>query len=201
MHRIMPCLLLLALVAGCSVTGGPSGTSSEGLAEAWDLYEQGLFAEAELAFQDLVDSNVAEDEANCGKGWSLLHQLKASQADRAFDRSLAGNPDWHDSRAGRAFANREVNSNDPLTDARHCLAQDPDWEFPHNRDINRDDLHVLMAQEFFYDQLFDSSLAHCQAVDGSVVLSATDSLSWGSASSFQAALFQVLARLSEEVAD
>ncbi len=194
-------LAALQLLLSCGVSGGSSDREDNGLTEAWSLFEQELYPEAQAAFQDLIDAAVEEADANNGKGWSQFHQLDATGADRSFDRSLAEDPLMLDSRAGRAFANRELASGSSLSDARQVLASAPDWSFAHNSAINQDDLHVLMAQLFFYSHSLDSCLAHCLAVDGTMTLSPADSLSWGGSPSFEAALFNELARLSSLVAD
>jgi hypothetical protein len=67
--------------------------------------------------------------------------------------------------------------------------------------VDWQDVQVLAAQVFFYTQRFDSCLAHCLAVDNSILLSREDTLSWQNAPSFEAALLREVERLGTIVTE
>jgi len=196
-------LALLALAAGCGVSGGSSSEEDGQLADAWALYRQERWEEARVRFQQLVDADQAVGEAFAGVGWTRLHLLQPSQARTAFQNSLLDDDGRLESRAGEAFALRDAGGDSErlLAQARSVLLVDADWRFAHETSVDWRDLQVLMAQTFFLRQQFDSCLFRCRRADPAIGLSRADTLSWQGAASFELALFAEVERLAAEVAD
>ncbi len=195
-------LWLWSALSGCGTSGGGTDEGASALNDAWNLYHNRSWAEARSGFLDLVAADRHVGEAYCGLGWCRLHLLQPDQALGDFQNSLWAEPGRQDSRAGEAFAQRDAQNPDYdrlLLRARNCLQEDPDYSFEHESGIDWADLHILMAQTFFYRQEFDSTLGHCQVVDPDMSLSRQDTTSWNGQSSFELALFDELQRLTELV--
>ncbi|MBN2799866.1 MAG: tetratricopeptide repeat protein [Deltaproteobacteria bacterium] len=68
---------------------------------AYVLYNQGRFAEAERAYQVVIDQYPADLEMWAGLGWSQVKQGHKSQACAAFDTVLRFSPDHASALEGR----------------------------------------------------------------------------------------------------
>ena len=199
--------LLLATVGGlwcsCGVSGGGDSSTSDQVDEAWRRYRLGQYESAAALFEELAQEDVEMAESYGGLGWSRLHMLNPAGARQAFQSSLVGDADWMDSRAGELFALRDAGASADvlLSRSRSVLQDAPAWRFQHEQSVDWQDVQVLAAQVFFYTQRFDSCLAHCLAVDNSILLSREDTLSWQNAPSFEAALLREVERLGTIVTE
>ncbi len=201
MKRItLPALLLLM---GCGITGGDEDTVEGALAGAWTQYHRGNYEAALATFIELQTEGSLLAEASEGQGWCQLMLGQATPAAAAFRQSLMADDDRTSARAGEAFARRDSAPPDyprVITQGRETLRRQPAFRFSHDTHIDWRDVHLLMAQAFFYQQVLDSSLNHCRSIDSGLSLSATDTLSWGAADSFELALFQTLQQLGDATA-
>ncbi len=197
-------LALLPLFAACGVVSNDDPAAEGGMAAAWQSFRNGQYAAALDAFRELGLDGSLYPEATQGEAWCYLMSHEADLAVPAFRQALLADPEQTAALAGEAFALRDATLPDYdrlLSKARQSLQRSPDFVFSHRSSINWMDLHVLMAQAFFYQQRFDSTLAHLQAVDPSLALDPADTLSWQQHSSYSAALFEDLIRLTDLTAD
>lgn len=195
-------VLLLAL-GGCGITGGGEEGGEGALATAWNRYRQGNYEAALADFSELASDGALLPEALEGQGWCRLMLAQPSQAAPLFRQSLLADDNRNSARAGEAFARRDSSPPDygrVISQARETLNRQPAYRFPHDTRIDWLDLHLLMAQAFFYRQELDSSLGHCRVIDPGLALSASDTLSWGEAGSFEHALFLTLQDLGAATA-
>jgi hypothetical protein len=195
-------VLVVAACGSCGVSGGEGDTTAtDRVDEAWRRYRLGQYESAASLFLELTLEDVELAESSGGLGWSRLRMLNPSGARQAFQSSLVADVDWMDSRAGEVFALRDGGSSADalLNRARDVLRADADWRFVHEPSVDWRDLRMTAAQVYYYTQRFDSCLAYCRAVDSSLGLERSDSLSWQGAASFEAALLREVERLTAEV--
>ncbi|MCB9473763.1 MAG: hypothetical protein H6678_08135 [Candidatus Delongbacteria bacterium] len=198
-------LLALALIglSGCGITGTSDDTGEGALSSAWNRYAQQDYDGALAAFSALLDTGGLYPEASEGQGWCQLMLGQATPAALAFRQALLADDERNSARVGEAFARRDSSPPDyprVIQRAREALRRDPDFRFSHDTHIDWRDLHLLMAQTFFYQQALDSCLVHCRAVDSGLTLSRTDTLSWGASPTFELALFSTLLELGSATA-
>lgn len=196
-------MALLLLLSGCGITGGDEVSGEGALSAAWTQFQRGNYEVALAAFDDLAADGALLPEALEGQGWCRLMLGQATQAAPVFRQSLLADENRHGARAGEAFARRDSSPPDyprVISQARETLRRQPAFRFSYNTRIDWLDLHLLMAQAFFYQQAFDSSLGHCRIIDPGLALTAQDTLSWGEAGSFESALFLTLQDLGAATA-
>jgi hypothetical protein len=190
---------LFQVVCDCGTTGPATENGDPDIEQAWDYYSQGLWDEAIAEFVAIAENGNHIAEAFSGIGWSKLHRIEPQGGLTAFQISLLEDPNYLNSLAGEAFAQRDIANPDYsrlLDKARKCLELDADYEFEREISVNNLDLHLLMAQIFFTQHQFDSTLFRCLQVDPELNLAPEDTLSWSDAGSFEAALLSELERLS-----
>lgn len=180
------CILGLALstagMIGCGGNSDSNGTPivptyDDFVARGWAAFAAGSYADAEGHFQDAVDADAARAEGHSGLGWSSLRMDDPGSAGPAFEAGSTGTGDTSvlaDLFAGWAFATNalkdptgadDTNYSESNAHAAEALDLDADWSFTHGLGLDRRDLVVLRAENYFALGAFPASLAEVQILD------------------------------------
>jgi len=94
--------------------------------KGWDLFEQGLYAEAIREFEKALSVDPNNYHALKGKGFSLQRLRRYPEALKAFDTAISLNPEDPDSWLGRGIALHGIeNYNASMEAFEHAIALDP----------------------------------------------------------------------------
>ena len=163
---ILPIILGIMIISGCSKSSSPGMSDEEKLAAAWESFTNGDYEQAKEYFTELIDDEEYLAEAYCGLGWSnsLLGQLQTAITN--FTNGLNNNPTIEiedDIYAGRSFAYEALGSyEDCLLDTDQI---DEDWEFVHKDDLSYNDIILLRAICYYTLGEFENSLIEVQRLD------------------------------------
>ncbi len=189
----------LLLLISCGGPSQPDETETDLLEQAWSLYHIGDWSEALTSFSDLLATGEVITEAYTGMGYCQLHLHLPQAAVQSFQEAVDLNSWLVDSRAGRIFAEREL---DPVdyealrVEAASLIQISPDWVFAHESNINWLDLLLVRAQCSFYLGDFSTCLQVLIAINPDLALSETDSGSWAPWPTFTEALLHILEEYS-----
>jgi len=161
--------LLIVILAGtllfyssCEKKGVKKITASELVQQGWPKFEARNFAGAESDFSAALSiSTNATDSSGAflGLGWTQLRLNYGGLAENSLVKYLSLAPGDSDGRAGLAFAYSTTNKfREAIDTANVVLLSNPTWAFSHDNGINSADLHLLLAQCYYYIAIFDSSL-------------------------------------------
>jgi hypothetical protein len=180
--RVSLIALLLLGVVGCGGNDSPMEpdpdpdptppTYAERIASGWASFTSGAYATASSKFSAAVAADPAPVDAYVGLGWSELKRDDPEAAHGAFETgsTKAGADGLRaDLYAGWAFVwnvrttapDRHVESNARVVQAETL---DPAWVFEHLAGMDRDDLTILAAENFFALGDFEASLARVQSL-------------------------------------
>lgn len=167
--------LLVILFAGC----GPDfdnpidpHNDPDGIAlvqVGWQDYETGRLDEAFVKFRQAFARNAENADARVGIGWSLFQKQDVQAAINEFQQALAmdGNAvDAHVGLAGAFLATEEYSS--AIEHAQAVLSQQPDYMFAHDPLITSRNLHLVLAQGYFYLDDFARAQDEINIVDASI---------------------------------
>jgi len=147
------------------------------VARGWTAFTAGDYADARGHFQDAVDVDATRAEGHSGLGWTSLRLDDPASADLSFAAGSTGSGATAilaDLLAGWAFASNALkdpagvdltNYSDSNAHAAEALDAEADWSFSHGLGLDRGDLVVLRAENFFALGEFAESLAEVQLLD------------------------------------
>ncbi|NOZ04413.1 MAG: hypothetical protein GXO92_07415 [FCB group bacterium] len=152
----------------------------------WDLYEQGVYQEANDWFKAAVIQDSSYKDGYNGLGWSYGKLMEMDSSAFYFERGLAytqspnilANLD-HELKAGLCFANNARGEdslaikwgNDLLSDLEQL--EIPTWSFSHDTTLNYLDVHLALSVSYFTVGDFTQSLSHVQYIVDALTPGAT----------------------------
>lgn len=149
----------------CEEKGVKRVTAGELIKKGWLKFEAGNLVGAGSDFSAALSiSTNASDSSGAflGLGWAQLRQSQGGLAENSFVEYLdfsPGLPELNDGRAGLASAYGTQSKFRPAIDtANVVLASDSTWKFGHDNSINYIYLHLQLAQWYYLDADFSSSL-------------------------------------------
>ncbi|MCK4695547.1 MAG: hypothetical protein KAT74_07280 [Candidatus Cloacimonetes bacterium] len=163
---VLPIILGIMIISGCSKSSSPGMSDEEKLAAAWENFTNGDYEKAIEYFTELIDDEEYLAEAYSGLGWSnsFLGQLQTAITN--FTNGLNNNPTIEiedDIYAGRSFAYEALSSyEDCLLDTDQI---DEGWEFLHKDDLSYNDIILLRAICYYALGEFENSLIEVQRLD------------------------------------
>ena len=150
-----------AAAVRAAIRWGPDPTYAEVVADGWASFLAGDYAAATRHFTDALALDDAQAEAYSGLGWTSLQLEDPIPAAQSFSEGSTRTGDSQalaDLYAGWAFATNALKdptgvTTDAYTDsntrAAEALARDAAWSFTHGLGLDRGDLIVLRAENFF----------------------------------------------------
>lgn len=162
--------IFLVSCGGGTIGGERSGSSDSLLFDGWNSYKNGVFEKAEQQFKDAVTLDPNVSEAYNGLAW--LNFEKAGQVNEEqrpeilneaklnFQKATAADPKNVDAWVGLAGLELEKGNWKGVRDAANqALELDP-FYFSSHDNIDFKDVHLLLAQAFFYLGAFVNSEAN-----------------------------------------
>jgi hypothetical protein len=180
---VLGCALSTLGTTGCGDGDSNNGTTptdpsyADFVARGWTAFTAGDYTDAEGHFQDAVDLDAARADGHSGLGWTSLRMDDPASADLSFAAGSTGAGDTAvlaDMFAGWAFASNALkdpagvdltNYSQSNAHAAAALDVDTDWSFTHGPGLDRGDLVVLRAENFFALGEFAESLTEVQLLD------------------------------------
>ena len=167
--------LLVVLFAGC----GPdfdnpldSHNDPDGIAlveVGWQDYETGRLDEAFVKFRQAFARNAENAGAKVGIGWSLFQKQDVQAAIDEFQQALEMDGDAVDAQVGLAGAFLATEEYaDAIEQAQAVLRQQPNYVFAHDPLITSRNLHLVLAQGYFYLDDFARAQDEINIVDASI---------------------------------
>lgn len=158
-------IVLLSTIVACD-----SGKKEKSIEHYWRLFERGQYLESREGFLKLVDDEGSD--AYTGAGWSSLRLGDFEDADNYFSHvsssDLAGQAGW-------AFTKWTIN--DPegaLEKAEIVLSSVPNYTFPHDTRIDRNDLIWIEAASYLQLGNNGMCLARIQALNPNFTVNLID---------------------------
>ncbi len=131
------------------------------LARAWKKFEQGQYHEAILDFELVLAENNNYSDAYVGLGWSYSMLDSLEQAKEQFDNALSLNNRLLDAYVGRGMVLlTKGRYNASVSDLSFVLTNNPTYSFSHYTDIDYKDIHIALAEAYFYQSKYDKAQEH-----------------------------------------
>lgn len=136
------------------------------ITDAWSAFSQGNFTTATNLFLEAKLSDSSKTDAYQGLAWCYLKLDSLNASLEEFNNaSRMGvlNADFH---AGLAFVlNASKQYQLSNSNAESALALSPNWVFPYQTSINKSDLQLLAAQNFYQLGNFTNSLTYVKMLN------------------------------------
>ena len=161
MKPVFIILILVLLVSGCSKDGGgpTQKTAEELVTEGWQAYAAKNYVKAADNFLEALKLKSSLADAYNGSGWAQAKLNHLSVADTAFVLGLAKDPASMQMKAGLAFVySAEKKYALSVQRTNEVLASDSAWAFSRDLSIGASDLHLLLAENYYAEGDFVSSL-------------------------------------------
>ncbi len=152
----------------------------------WDLYEQGVYQEANDWFKAAVIQDSSYKDGYNGLGWSYGKLMEMDSSALYFERGLAypqspnilANLD-HELKAGLCFVNNARGEDSLAIEWGNDLLSDLEqsdlstWSFSHDTTLNYLDVHLTLSVSCFSIGDFAQSLSHVQYIVDALTPGAT----------------------------
>lgn len=174
------------------------------LARAWKKFEQGQYSEASLDFGLVLAENSNYSDAYVGLGWSYSFLDSLEQAKEQFDKAISLNNRLFDAYVGRGMVLLSSSKyNAAVSDLSFVLASNPIYAFSHNTDIDYKDIHIALAEAYFYQGKYDKAQGHINFLWSDNGLDPDESTTWiidsVSYATYQEALLSAIEKLKSIV--
>jgi tetratricopeptide (TPR) repeat protein len=166
--------LAAGLLAGCAAA--PETDVREAIAQAWEDFASGSWAEARDGFQHATGKEPDNVEAWTGLGWSLARLGDLPEARVAFTTTRDLRPAAAQAYAGaavveHAWAGRPMSSASlglTISLADSALAISPGFVFEHDTRVTWEDLRLIIAQSAYTLGDYDRVLVEIENLGGDV---------------------------------
>lgn len=139
---------MVFVMASCGDSAGPDYDSL--VNEGWTLYQAQEYQGALEKFIEANNVDSSSAQAYAGIGWSTMRLNQLEQSDSAFAQGSRKEPGSADIYAGWAFTlNAEKQYEESNDAAEQALAVDLNWSFMYEPALDKNDLHVVKAENYF----------------------------------------------------
>lgn len=167
---LQSCLILFFIACGNSPTDVPPEPDaySKKVSEGWEQFSQRNFSDAKTLFTEAKKLSSDGSEAFAGMGWVYLIQDSIELARGQFS---AGAQKTDADATADLFAGWAVSLNladefeASISQARHALELDPEWEFAGGLSLGTASLYLLLAENNFILGQFAKSLVWVQKLN------------------------------------
>lgn len=169
MKKLLPLVLLLAILAGCksdSKSTGPTGDVRSYAREGWISFEHAEYGAAFASFSAALAVDPGYADAWGGLGWSQARLFHAPDAINAFRQALTIAPNSNDACAGMSFAyygNQDYRLADST--ATVLINRATVWVFQHDEGITLSDLRALRASSRYLQGNYTGALTAVQELE------------------------------------
>ncbi|NOZ63101.1 MAG: tetratricopeptide repeat protein [Calditrichaeota bacterium] len=162
-------VIAIGLFFSCQSDVGtePSNYSPEKLtADGWTQFENGEYTLALNNFKEAIRASDTYVDAYNGAGWTNARQQNLSDAASYFSQCLNLDANYNDALAGNSFlAHARKDYQTAVQDGNKVVANDPNWDFSHDANIDIVDVYLVLAESYFALQDFTNSLLQVQKID------------------------------------
>ena len=138
-------------------------------AAGWANYESGKLDKAVTQFRQAITQNSQDLEARVGLGWSLFQNQDVQGAINEFQLALVVDPNAVDAHAGLAGAYLATEGYKSAIDhAQSALRLQPKYTFAHDPLITSKNLHLVLAESYYYLGDFTRAQEEIGIVDPSI---------------------------------
>ncbi len=153
-------------IAGCGSGGGGSESADQLVAEGWTAYLSRSYGVASSKFSQALAINGNLVDAYNGSGWSLAKLNLPDSAVTQFNKGLNRDTANAEIRAGLAFVDNALKLyTQSITLATAVLQAKPSWVFSRDNSVNSQDLHLLLAEDYFALASYPESLTQVQVLN------------------------------------
>ncbi|TAK56884.1 MAG: hypothetical protein EPO24_10525 [Bacteroidetes bacterium] len=158
--------LLLLSCGGDDGTAPVEKTASELTEEGWTLYTQKNYTTAIQRFGEALVKDANYTDAYNGAGWTSARLDTLPAAVAFFETGLTKDPNGYAMHSGISFTHNAL-KNYSVSNfyAMNVLNADGNWIFSRDASVTSNDLRVLIAQNYFGLDKYDSSLIYVQTLD------------------------------------
>jgi len=165
---LLPLLLMAMLYTGCQGTNEPDQTDAytQKITDAWNAFTQGNYSSAYAAFNQARLSDSVKADAYLGLGWCALKLDSLKLVSGYFAAATRAGLTSADLYAGYAFllnATKQYEQSNSY--AANALVLSPNWVFAHQTSLNKNDLKLLQAQNYYQLGNFSTSLSFVQLLN------------------------------------
>jgi len=170
------------------------------LTRAWSKFEQGQYEEALADFEAALSISVNLSDAYVGLGWSYAFLGSLDDAKKQFDNAISIDKQLLDAYVGRGMvflAKHKYYLS--LGDLTHVLEENAAYVFSHNTTIDYRDVHIALAEAYFYQGKYSNAQGHVDVLWPDNGLSPGESATWVvdsvSYATYQEALLSAIEKL------
>jgi len=172
-------LFLFFFNTGCSWFSSPTPDSEKALQDAWELFGMTNYYMAYTKFESVISMDPDNKEAYIGKGWCslLMNDLENAEIDLkiALDKGSTS-LDPHAGLAAVYISNDEFLQ--AISKAQYVIANDPEYTFMHEPEINYLDMHLILAMAYFHTGDFQNTYYHILVLDPGIIIDENNSSTW-----------------------
>lgn len=154
--------------AGCQGTNDPEPVDqyAQKITNAWAAFSQGNFTTATNLFLEAKSSDSSKTDAYLGLAWCYLKLDSVNSSLEKFSTASTMGVSTADLHAGFAFVlNASKQYQLSNSHAENALILSPNWVFPYQTSINKYDLQLLEAQNFYQLGNFTNSLNYVKMLN------------------------------------
>ncbi len=197
---------LVAIVACSPDTLSPEEQLTELKLTAWEHFEDARYVKAEKAFREVTQTTPADNEAQLGFGWSLIHRRSLAAAAQALSR--IGRRDtlyYAHAQAGLAIVYDAQSAYDrTIAAAEEALTSDTTYVFIYDRRVDWRDLTYLQAKSYFVashqlDPTLNQTMRYLRRIDSGPELLSADSSTWIASGRHYATLAEAILKRLESL--
>lgn len=149
------------------------------LNRAWYRFEQGQYLEAVSDFKAALNMNSNLNDAYVGLGWSYSFLDSLDEAKKQFDIALSKNSQLLDAYVGRGMIFLSKNKYYlSVLDLNYVLEKNSAYVFTHNTNIDYKDIHIALAEAYFYQGKYSKAQEHVDIIWPGNGLDADESTTW-----------------------
>jgi len=153
---------------GCQGTNEPTTTDpyAQKITDAWGAFSQANYGGAYDLFNQARVSDTTKADAYLGLGWSKFKLDSLTSAAASFILAARAGLTSADLYAGRAFvANAAKQYEQSIEYAGQALTLNPNWVFAYQSSLNKNDLQLLQAQNYYQLGNFATSLTYVKLLN------------------------------------
>ena len=151
--------------------------------EGWLAYVDGNYVLAIAKFKEALNQTLTQDQefAHNGLGWTYASNAVDSldKALESFDAAVLIKADFVEAYSGRGFVQMALkNYLSAIDDFVLALQLDPNFVFSHNSEINSNDLHLGLAEAYFFRQNLSAAQAQVDELEPTNGLNPNNADTW-----------------------
>lgn len=131
----------------------------------WEDFEKGNYSAAIINFEKAIDRGEDETEIETGIAWSHLKLENFSESFTFFNSALGRNKNYKNAISGLGILNYEnLDFQRSALILESLLEMDPAYSFEYDSSVNPQNIHLLLAHNYFILQDYEKSFEHLSII-------------------------------------